>query len=120
MLTRRLLRNGAFLVFFGVLFAQAAVIANACLRQLSVPAAASAQASAHCEAQQKVSLNLCLYQCADQSDRYTPQPVIPAATLPVLSITQTAFVIDVSLRPRVATAATHDPPIPIRFCSFLI
>ena len=120
MFTRRLLRNGAFCVLFGVLFAQAAVAANACLRPLSSPAAAHAQQSAHCEAQQKISLNLCLYHCADQSDQYTPQPVIPAAALPVLSITQTAFVPEVSLRPRVATAATHDPPIPIRFCSFLI
>jgi hypothetical protein len=120
MLTRRLLRNGAFFVLFGVLFAQAAVAANACLRPLSAPAMAVAQPSAHCKAQQQVSLNLCLYHCADQSDRYTPQPVIPAATLPVLSITQTAFVPDVSLRPRVVTAATHDPPIPLRFCSFLI
>jgi len=120
MFTRRLLRNGAFCVLFGVLFAQAAVAANACLRPLSAPAAAGAQPSAHCEAQQAASLNLCLYHCADQSERYTPQPVIPAATLPLLSITQTAFVPDVSLRPRVTTAATHDPPIPIRFCSFLI
>ena len=120
MFTRRLLRNGAFFVLFGVLLAQAAVAANACLRPLSVPAAASTQQSAHCEAQQEASLNLCLYHCADQSDRYTPQPVIPAATLPVLSLTQTAYVPDVSLRPRVVTAAIHDPPIPIRFCSFLI
>ncbi len=103
-----------------MLFAQAAVAASACLRPLSAPSTAGTQQSAHCEAQQEAGLNLCLYHCADQSDRYTPQPVIPAATLPVLSITQTAFVPDVSLRPRVATAATHDPPIPIRFCSFLI
>ncbi len=120
MLTRRLLRNGAFFVLFAVLFAQAAVAANAYLRPLSAPVTAGTQQSAHCEAQQKVNLNLCLYHCADQSDQHTPQPVIPAATQSVLTITQTAFVSDVSLRPRVATAATHDPPIPIRFCSFLI
>ncbi len=119
MLTRRLLRNGAFCVLFGVLFAQAAVAANACLRPLSAPATTVTQQSAHCEAQQQISLNLCLYHCAVQSDRYTPQPVIPAATLPVLTLTPTAFVPDVSLRPRLATAI-HDPPIPIRFCSFLI
>jgi hypothetical protein len=120
MLTPRLLRYGAFFVLFALLFAQAAVAANACLRPLSALAAAHPQQSAHCEAQQKIGLNLCLYHCADQSDQYTPQPVIPAAAMPVLSITQMAFVPVISPRPCVATGETHDPPILIRFCSFLI
>ncbi len=101
-------------------FAQAAVAANACLRPLSAPSTAGTQQPAHCETQQEIGLNLCLYHCADQSDQHAPQPILPSATPPVLSIMQTAFATYVSPRPRVVTAATHDPPIPIRFCSFLI
>lgn len=118
MLTRRLLRNGAFFVLLGALFAQTAMAANACLHPLSAPAVAVAQQSAHCEAQLESSLNLCLYHCADQSNQHAPQPVILAAITPVLTLPQASVVRDAG--PRVATAATHGPPIPIRFCSFLI
>ena len=108
-------------MLFGVLFAQAAVAANACLRPLSSPAAAHAPQSAHCEAQQKISLNLCLYHCADQSDNNIAQWVAVASAPDVVMLV-------VPLQPAIAlprqNAHAHspptDPPIPIRNCCFRI
>lgn len=114
------MRAGTRLALFALLFAQAAVAVSACLRPLSAPAVGGMQPSAHCEAQQKANLNLCFYHCADQSDQHAPQPVIPAATTPILTLAQPAFVADTSCGRRDAVTAIHDPPIAVRFCSFQI
>ena len=121
MFTRRLILTVARFALFAALFAQAAVAASACLSSLSAALPViDTQMSDHCRAQQQISLNLCLYHCTDQSDHYSQQPAVPAATVTVLSVVP-AVVAHTGSRPHVpAAAATHDPPIPIRFCSFLI
>ncbi len=107
---------------FTVLFAQAAIAANACLQPRSVPAfEAVTQASTHCDTEKRANLNLCFYQHADQSDQHPQQHVIAASAAPILTVAEsTVGARDGARLSILPGAATHDPPIPIRFCSFLI
>ena len=119
MLRRTLLRRAVWFVICFLLFAQGATAAEACLRLSMAPAAAAGEVS-HCEVEKKTSPNLCLYQCADQSDQSGADLAVPVANTPVLVVTAAAVV---PFAPRFTAAAsghTHDPPIPIRFCSLLI
>jgi hypothetical protein len=121
MLTSRLLRYGAFFALSAVLFAQATAAASACLRPLSAPAAAGAQQAAHCDAQQKISLNLCLYQFADQSDNNSPQLVaVASAPVVVMLVLPPPLPIALPRENSVAQSPPTDPPIPIRNCCFRI
>jgi len=107
-------------VLLGVLFAQAAVAASVCLTPSSMRAQPVASAAAsHCEQSDEISLNLCLYQWADQTDQNTAQPVF-AAPATVLTLPDAAQYFPPRITPIIAGYAGHDPPIPIRFCSFLI
>ena len=104
-----------------VLFAQAVAAAEACLKGAStLPGGVAVSGPSHCDSAQKVSLNLCFYQCADQADSSaTPQPPL-AASAPTLRVSP-AIAVSPATRTSVRlSAANHDPPIPIRFCSFLI
>ena len=121
MIARRIRRVGIRIVLLGILFAQAAVAANACLTPGSMRAAPCAPdaASFHCELANEVSLNLCLYQWADQSDQgMTPPVAAPIAA--VLTVADAAQCLLPWISPVVGGYPGHDPPIPIRFCSFLI
>ena len=121
MITRRIRRAGIRIVLLGVLFAQAAVAANACLTPSSMRAQPTANAaSSHCELSDEISPNLCLYQWADQSDQSTTPPGVAAASAAVLAVPDAAQRLLPWITPFVAWYAGHDPPIPIRFCSFLI
>lgn len=121
MITRRIRWAGIRIVLLGVLFAQAAVAANACLTPSSMrPQPVVNPASSHCEPANEISLNLCLYQWADQSDQNTAQPVFAAPAVAVLTVPDAAQCLLPWISPLVAGNAGHDPPIPIRFCSFLI
>jgi len=122
MIARRIRRAGIHLVLLGVLFSQAAVAANACL---AAPGSmrvqcATGTASSHCELANEISLNLCLYQWADQADQIIPQPVVAAPAMAVLTVPDAAQRLLPWISPLVEGNAGHDPPIPIRFCSFLI
>jgi hypothetical protein len=118
---RFLLRVGLRLVLFAVLFAQAAVAANTCLTLRSAPAQSTAGAgSSHCQQSGEINPNLCFYQWADQSDQHTAQPVVAAAAAVILTVPDAAQCLPSWIPPLVAGNAGHDPPIPIRFCSFLI
>ena len=121
MIAKRIRRAGIRIVLLGVLFAQAAVAANACLMPGSMRAAPCAPdaASFHCELANEVSLNLCLYQWADQSDPGLTPPAFAAADTAILTVTD-ATCLPARPSPIVAGSTGHDPPIPIRFCSFLI
>lgn len=121
MIARRIRRAGLRVVLLGVLFAQAAVAANACLTPASMRAdlCAANAASPHCEPANEVSLNLCLYQWADQSDQNMTPPVVAVPAAAVLTMTGAARCSLPWISPIVAGNAGHDPPIPIRFCSFL-
>jgi hypothetical protein len=121
MIKRRLLHAGVRLVLFAALFAQAAVAANACLTLSSAPApAAAGAASTHCQQSDEISPNLCFYQWADQSGQNTTPPAIALPTTVVLIVPHAARCLLPWISPIVAGNAGHDPPIPIRFCSFLI
>lgn len=108
------------MVLLGVLFAQAAIAANACLTPISMRAQPVADAAAsHCEQSDEISLNLCLYQWADQTDQST-SPVVVAPLAAVLTVADAAQCLLPWVSPVVGGYPGHDPPIPIRFCSFLI
>lgn len=121
MIAQRIRRAGIRIVLLGLLFAQAAVAANACLTPGSMRAApcATDAAPSHCELANAVSLNLCLYQWADQSDQGLTPPAFAAADTAILTVTD-AIRVPAKPSPIVAGNTGHDPPIPIRFCSFLI
>jgi hypothetical protein len=109
------------LLLLTVLFAQAAVAANACLTPSSMRAQPMANAaSSHCEQSDEVSLNLCLYQWADQADQNTTPPAIAAPIVVILTVPDAVQRLLPWISPIIAGYAGHDPPIPIRFCSFLI
>ena len=121
MIARRIRRAGIHIVLLGVLFAQAAVAANACLTPSSMLTHSMANAAAsHCEQSNEISLNLCLYQWADQTDTSTTPPVVAAPLAAVLTVPDSAQCLLPWITPIIAGYAGHDPPIPIRFCSFLI
>ena len=121
MIARRVQRGCIRLVLLAALFAQAAVAANACLTPNSMRAQPAANAaSSHCEQSDGISLNLCLYQWADQTDQSTTPPAIAAPIAAVLTVPDAVQCLLPWITPIVAGYAGHDPPIPIRFCSFLI
>jgi hypothetical protein len=121
MIARRIRRAGIHIVLLGVLFAQAAVAANACLTPSLMRAQPAASgAASHCEQSDEISLNLCLYQWADQTDQSTTPPVVAAPLAAVLTVPDAAQCLLPWITPIVGGYAGHDPPIPIRFCSFLI
>ena len=121
MIARHIRRAGIRIVLLGVIFAQAAVAANACLTPSSVPAQSAANAvSSYCERSDEMSLNLCLYQYADQTDQSLTPPVVAAPAVAILTVSNAAQCLLPWISPVVGGYPGHDPPIPIRFCSFLI
>jgi hypothetical protein len=102
-----------------LLFAQGALVANACLRiDTSPQAALSATEMADCD-MGTANPNACLYQYLDQSDQNSVQltPTFPAMPVAALLIARPASVRDVrAVLPPPGCA----PPIPIRYCSLLI
>ena len=121
MIARRIRRAGIQIVLLGVLFAQAAVAANACLMPSSAPAQSAAGApSTHCQQPDEISPNLCFYQQADQSGQSTTPPVVAAPIAAVLTVADATQCLLPWTSPVVGDNPGHDPPIPIRFCSFLI
>ncbi len=122
MISRRIQRAGIRLVLLSALFAQAAVAANACLTPDSMRAAqcATNAASSHCGLANEVSLNLCLYQWAAQTDQSMTPPVIAAPIAAALTVPDAAQCLLPWVSLVVGGYPGHDPPIPIRFCSFLI
>ncbi|MEK7875874.1 MAG: hypothetical protein AAB325_06780 [Pseudomonadota bacterium] len=122
MIAKRIQRAGIRIVLLGVLFAQAAVAANACLTpglMRAAPCAADA-APSHSEHSDEINLNLCLYQWAVQSDQGLTPPAFSAADTAVLTVTNTTRCFPPKLSPIAVGYTSHDPPIPIRFCSFQI
>jgi hypothetical protein len=118
---RRFLHAGVRLLLCAALFAQVAVAANACLAFSSAPAqSAAGAASTHCQQSDEVSPNLCFYQRTVQSDQNTVQPVFAAPAVAVLTVPDAEQYLLPWISPVIAGYAGHDPPIPIRFCSFLI
>ena len=108
-------------MLLGLMFAQAAVAANACLTPGSMCAQPAADAaSTHCQQPDEISPNLCFYQQADQSGQSTTPPVVAAPIAAVMTVADAAHCLLPWTSPVVGGLPGHDPPIPIRFCSFLI
>ncbi len=108
-------------MLLGLVFAQAAIAANACLTSNATGTQLAADAaSSHCERENEISLNLCLYQWADQTGQSTTPSMVAAPLAAVLTAPDAAQCLLPWITPIVAGSAGHDPPIPIRFCSFLI
>jgi hypothetical protein len=117
-LKRHSLIRLAWLVLAALLFAQGALAANGCLRP-SQAASETVMHDADCPFAQP-SAALCIYRFStdDQSDQQAAIPEIGAGVVPALVV---AAPVTVAARSRPsAPARSVDPPIPIRFCSFLI
>jgi hypothetical protein len=121
MIAKRLQGRAARWLIVMLLFAQAAVAANACLAAASARVAAVAAASHEgCDTQQE-NLSLCLYHCADQYRNQSAPEFVVIAPMPV-ALHAPAPVVSGAL-PVGAWSVVHrstGPPIPIRHCSLRI
>ena len=122
MIAIRMLRTGVRILLLGLMFAQAAIASNACLAPSTVRAAqpAANAVSSHRDQSDEINLNLCLYQAADQTYQCATPPVVAAPLAAVLTVTDAVRCLLPQVSPIIADYAGHDPPIPIRFCSFRI
>ena len=109
-------------MLLGLMFAQAAIASNACLVPNTVRAVQpeANAVSSHHDQSDEINLNLCLYQAADQTYPSATPPVVDAPLAAVLTVTDAVRCLLPQVSPIIADYAGHDPPIPIRFCSFLI
>jgi hypothetical protein len=118
----RLARIGRLLLVF-LFFTQAALAASGCLMPGSgLAKVMAATEKSGCSGEGSMNLNLCLAHCnADSQSLDSGElPVLPPPPSLLVSF---APPVDHSERPTravVGVVRTGDPPIPIRFCSFLI
>jgi hypothetical protein len=117
------IKTAAGLVLAAILFAQAALVASACLRLDTGPQAAFATSQmADCDMGTTANPNLCLFQYLDQSDQTQAQPSVAPAPLNVAVLAAPAAPAQID-----ATAFTHTrfnfltgPPLIIRNCCLRI
>jgi hypothetical protein len=104
-----------------LLFAQGALVAEACLRtDASARAAFSMPEMEGCE-MGKTNPNACLLGYLDVADQTTAQPTVPLATSYVLvSPSRTAGRLPAFDRRAALPPPGSGPPIPIRYCTLLI
>ncbi len=106
----------------GLLFAQAAGIARACISPNATPAMAFADDMKGMDCEGMGSKNLCLQQCnaEDQSTHPAEASVAQAPVLPVLIVPVVADPVAVTILALCNIVHSPDPPPAIRFCSFQI
>lgn len=112
----------ARLVLVFLFFAQAALAASGCLMPGSGLAKAMAPTGkSGCSDERRMNLNLCLAHCnADSQSLDTGElPVSAPPPSVVLAVPLVDYPERLTLSV-VRVERTSDPPIPIRFCSFLI
>ena len=119
---RRLIRSIARWTLAVMLFAQGALVANACLRLDASPQAAFTMSHAAMDGCEMggSNPNACLLAYLDQSDHSPAQPTVPPATYCLVAPLRVAV--------PSATLDAHTPlapfggapPIPIRYCTLLI
>jgi hypothetical protein len=119
----RLARIACALLMF-LFFAQAALAASGCLMPGSGLAKALAAAEkSGCSGEGSMNLNLCLAHCNSDSQSLDTGE-LPVSTLPssvVLVVPPVGCPERLTLAVAVVCVErTSEPPIPIRFCSFLI
>ena len=110
-----------WLLLLAALFAQGAVASSGCLMPAAVLSSVIAGTSnPHCDSSMP-NPNLCLVRVKDQSNSDSAQPLVaaPAPDAPLVLQPQVTVTTPTCLLAHTPFQAT-DPPIPIRFCSFLI
>lgn len=105
-----------------MLFAKLSVVVHACMLANNNPVSAfDPKVNASCHQTGSFNPNACLSHCVEptQSSGAHALPVLPAATLAMLSVTA----VKTAAAPQAQTAAQSlaivDPPRTIRFCRFL-
>lgn len=116
--TQRLRRLVSRLLLAMLLFAQAAQAADACRMAETLPAMAFDQTAAPCHA--TGSANQCLADCTagSQVSAEAWVPLFAPPTVALLSLPAVDFH-NRRISETLCPARSADPPIPIRFCSFL-
>lgn len=115
----RFLRIVARWMLAVLLFAQGALVAEACLRLDASPRAAFSTSQMDGCDMGTTNPNACLFGYLEQTDQSGAQPTVPPVTQQVVLVAETAahpipFAHAASPPPGCA------PPIPIRFCTLLI
>jgi hypothetical protein len=117
-----LLRVARFLLVC-VVFSHAALAGSGCLMaNADLTKVLEAEEAPACGGMGSMSLNLCLAHCTADSqslDVDVPAVLVPPAVL-VLVVPLLPDVVPTTSSRDGDAVATGDPPIPIRFCSFLI
>lgn len=121
MIGHRLSRRVAHWLVAALVFAQAAMMANACLAAGSARVETVA-AGAHegCDMQER-NLNLCLYHCADQyNNTGSLEVTVAAPAMAALPVPLTAESVAPQTETWTPVVRATGPPIPIRHCCFRI
>lgn len=103
-----------------MLFAQGALVANACLRLDASPQAAFSSSQMEGCDMGTTNPNACLLAYLDQSDHSTAQPTIPPAAESLLAPVSVAAPRRALDHRTALPAPGCAPPIPIRYCTLLI
>lgn len=118
---RRLIRTLARATLVMLLFAQGALVAEACLRLDASPRAAFASSQMEGCDMAIGNPNACLFAYLDQSDHTAAQPTVPPATSYVV-VASTSLATPARACDSLAALPPpgRAPPIPIRYCTLLI
>ena len=122
MIGPRLSRKVVYGLMAMLVFAQGAMVANACLAANSARADAVAAATHEgCDMEER-NVNLCLYHCADQYNNSSASPQVPIFAPALAALPSPVRVDAVASRAEAWTPVVHatGPPIPIRHCCFRI
>jgi hypothetical protein len=121
MTARRKARGTVRWLILVLLFAQAAVAANACLAAASARVDAVAAALHEgCDMQQD-NPNLCLYHCGEQyNNASTPEPSVFVPSLLALLAPAAVMTAAPPARDSLAVNRATGPPLPIRHCNLRI
>lgn len=117
---RRLIRSIARWTLALLLFAQGALVANACLRLEASPQAAFTTSQMEGCDMGISNPNACLLAYLDQSDFSAPQPTVPPATYCFVAAPEVLAPTPPSETRASLTTPGRSPPIPIRYCTLLI
>jgi hypothetical protein len=121
MMRRSISRSVARWLVVALLFAQGAMVANACLAANSARVDAIVAATHEgCDMQER-NVNLCLYHCADQYNGAAAQQV-PLLAPAMVALAPPVWAEPMAPRVEAWTPAVRatGPPIPVRHCCFRI
>jgi hypothetical protein len=118
---RHLIRTLARWTLVVLLFAQGALVAEACLRLDASPRAAFTTSQMEDCDMGIANPNACLFAYLDQSDHNAAQPTVPPATSYLVVASTSVAKPACAFDSRAALPPPgRAPPIPIRYCTLLI